>query len=205
MYNTEVLIRLMQKKVRIGEEIKGLQIIRDISDKIGFNIKYKDLFNYSMDIANIYSFASADELYNDMILNFCPADTINKVKVNSFKNKSANIIDKMLEDFTISVEFLEYAFNDFLEELVYKILYELNHLKSDFSKVNISIDIPIECIDNIYMNYDIDIEEKIVKFMEEMTLWIMYNRISVIDEEAFDITKNNGEVFLILNMEIKQY
>lgn len=206
MYTTEIKMLLMQKNVRIGEELRGIQVIRHLSNLLNFKVDYRKLLEYSLDVANIFSFETADLLYAEMLTKFCPAKYYDKVKLNIYKNESYYIIDEVFSLFEISTDFLEFAFNDFLEFLVEEIVYQLTVKKEKFDIVDIGITIPIEDIEVIYEKYSISKEEKIEKFTLEMIVWITYNRIASITRNSFEmLTFDNGEEdCLYLNFKLYQ-
>ena len=85
----------------------------------------------------------------------------------------------------VDCNFLEFIYSYFLNEFID------DFLDSDFSKENkmeVIFDIPVENIDTIYSNYeDLDLDEKIEKFKNEMMIFSMYSHIGNLKEDSFVI------------------
>lgn len=193
MYVTEFKVFTLKKRVLFGDALKGIIALINCSKKLKFNIDYLYLKDYLLDLDRISSFESLDELYHDMFKTFVPTSEIfNKIKIKSYINKElSKIIDVSLSNQTLSCNFLEYIYSYFLEEFIDCFL------KSDFSKedkIELVFDIPVDNIDLIYSNYyDLDIEEKIEKFKNEIIIFSMYSHIGILKKDSFVIVNENDD------------
>ena len=193
MYVTEFKVFTLKKRVLFGDALKGIIALINCSKKLKFNINYLYLKDYILDLDRISSFESLDELYHDMFKTFVPtSEMLNKIKIKSYINKElSKIIDVSLSNQNLSSNFLEYIYSYFLEEFIDYFL------DSDFSKedkIELIFDIPVDNIDLIYSNYyDLDIEEKIEKFKNEMIIFSMYSHIGTLKKDSFVIVNENDD------------
>ena len=187
MYTTEFKVITLKKQVLFGDALKGVMALINISKKLEFELNYTYLKEYLLDIDKISSFKNLDELYIDMFKTFLPTrEFLKKIKIKSYINKEvSNFIDLSLSNQTVSCNFLEFIYSYFLNEFIDEFL------DSDFSKENkmeVIFDIPVENIDTIYSNYeDLDLDEKIEKFKNEMMIFSMYSHIGNLKEDSFVI------------------
>lgn len=201
MYITEIKMFALKKRVLIGNVLKGAMEIIKVAKEIGYDLNTQELKKYLLDIEKIGSFDNIDLLYEDMFSTFLPIRKLLNLKIVSYTNKSlTDLIDFSLSNFSISCDFLIYIYSDFFEEFIEEFL------KCDFSKDNefeVIIDIPIIYINNIYINYqNFDLDEKIDKFKEEITIWAMYNCIATITENDFEIIELEDEDILMVQFNI---
>lgn len=195
-----VKINTMKKPARLGDALKGAQIISRLSKQLNFEVDVNRLWDYIVNVKHIYSFKSYKELLEDMIKTFCLVE--GRIVLNIYEDENCNIVDTTFDNSTITVGFLNYAFNNFFSYIVEEVLYR-SFVLEDFSNIlTFGIRIPASEIKEIYkdINYG-----KIELFIEELHEWLAYNRISYLDEDSFWRVKNDIQDELHVTVHLTPY